>query len=71
MTKPKLYRVEFKDIASNSHYCLNYDKYLKYWSIDTSLENETFKTSFTEEELRGAGFSWVFDSELTEVCEVQ
>lgn len=70
MTKQKLYRVRFRDISSIDDYYLNYDSSSKFWSIDSILENKVFRTSFTKEELEEAGFSWVFDSPLTEVLEV-
>lgn len=70
MTKQKLYRVRFKDIAGIDDYCLNYDTSSSNWSIDSALENRIFQTSFTKEELEESGFGWVFDSPLTEVKEL-
>lgn len=70
MTKQKLYKVRFMDIASIDDYYLNYDTSSRHWSIDSILENKVFRTSFTKEELEEAGFSWVFDSPLTEVWEL-
>lgn len=70
MTKQKLYRVRFIDIASIDDYYLNYNTLTKSWYIDSILENEMFRTSFTKEELEEAGFGWVFDNLLTKVCEV-
>lgn len=70
MTKQKLYKVRFRDIASIDDYYLNYNTLIKSWYIDSILENKMFRTSFTKEELEEAGFSWVFDSPLTEVLEV-
>lgn len=67
MTKQKLYKVRFRDIASIDDYYLNYNTLTKSWYIDSILENKMFRTSFTNEELEEAGFSWVFDSPLTEV----
>lgn len=70
MIKQKFYRVRFRDIASIDDYYLNYNTLTKSWYIDSITENEMFRTSFTEEELKEAGFSWVFDSLLTEVWEL-
>jgi hypothetical protein len=70
MTKQKLYRVRFKDVANYNHYYLNYDTQAKRWNIDTDLENKVFRTSFTKEELEKEGFGWVFNSPLTEVWEL-
>ena len=70
MTKQKLYRVRVRDVAGFSHYYLNYKEATGEWSIDTRDEGELFKTSFTKEELKKAGFGWVFDSPLTEVWEL-
>lgn len=70
MIKQKFYRVRFRDIASIDDYYLNYNTLTKSWYIDSITENEMFRTSFTEEELKEAGFSWVFDSLLTEVREL-
>lgn len=69
MTK-KLYRIRFRDIASIDDYYLNYNTVTKSWYIDSILENEMFRTSFTKEELEEAGFGWVFNSILTEVREL-
>lgn len=69
MTK-KLYRIRFRDIASIDDYYLNYNTETKSWYIDSILENEMFRTSFTKEELEKAGFMWVFDNPLTEVWEL-
>lgn len=70
MTKQKLYRVRFKDVANYNHYYLNYDTQAKRWNIDTDLENKVFRTSFTKKELEENGFWWVFNSPLTEVWEL-
>lgn len=70
MTKQKLYKVRFRDIASIDDYYLNYNTLIKSWYIDSILENKMFRTSFTKEELEEAGFSWVFDSPLIEVLEL-
>lgn len=70
MTKQKLYRIRFRDIASIDDYYLNYNTVTKSWYIDSILENEMFRTSFTKEELEEAGFGWVFNSILTEVREL-
>lgn len=69
MTK-KLYRIRFRDIASIDDYYLNYNTVTKSWYIDSILENEMFRTSFTKGELEEAGFGWVFNSILTEVREL-
>lgn len=71
MTKQKLYRVRFKDIASIDDYYLNYNTLTKSWYIDSILENEMFRTSFTKEELEEADFGWVFDCKGVEVKEVE
>lgn len=70
MTKQKLYKVRFRDVAGFNHYYLNYKEDTGDWSIDTIDEVSLFRTSFTKEELKKAGFSWVFDSPLTEVWEL-
>lgn len=70
MTKQKLYRVRVRDVAGFNHYYLNYKEATGEWSIDTIDEGELFRTSFTKEELKKAGFMWVFDSPLTEVWEL-
>lgn len=70
MVKQRYYRVRFRDIASIDDYYLNYNTLTKGWYIDSVLENKMFRTSFTREELEGAGFGWVFDSVLTEVLEL-
>lgn len=70
MNKQKLYRIRFRDIASIDDYYLNYNTVTKSWYIDSILENEMFRTSFTKEELEEAGFEWVFNSILTEVREL-
>lgn len=70
MTKQKLYKVRFRDIASIDDYYLNYDTSSRYWSIDSVLENRIFQTTFTKKELEESGFGWVFDSPLTEVLEL-
>lgn len=42
-----------------------------YFSVGSNQEKFALaRTSFTKEELEEAGFSWVFDSPLTEVLEV-
>lgn len=70
MTKQKLYKVRFRDIASIDDYYLNYDTSSRHWSIDSVLENRIFQTTFTNKELEESGFGWVFDSPLTEVLEL-
>lgn len=70
MTKQKLYRVRFRDIASIDDYYLNYNTLTKSWYIDSILENKMYRTSFTREELEEAGFRWVFDSILIEIQEL-
>nr|UVY16099.1 MAG: Protein of unknown function (DUF1642) [Bacteriophage sp.] len=72
MTKQKLYKVRFKDIGGFNLYYLNYDVKDKYWSINIDIEEEgtLFRTSFTKEELKEAGFEWVFNSPLVEVWEL-
>lgn len=70
MIKQKFYRVRFRDIASIDDYYLNYNTLTKSWYIDSITENEMFRTSFTKEELKKAGFMWVFDSPLTDVWEL-
>lgn len=71
MTKQRYYRVRFKDIASIDDYYLNYNTLTKSWYIDSILENEMFRTSFTKEELEEAGFDWVFSCPGVEVKEVE
>lgn len=71
MTKQRYYRVRFKDIASIDDYYLNYNTLTKSWYIDSILENEMFRTSFTKEELEEAGFGWVFNCPGVEVKEVE
>lgn len=71
MTKQRYYRVRFKDIASIDDYYLNYNTLTKSWYIDSILENEMFRTSFTKEELEEAGFGWVFNCPVVEVKEVE
>lgn len=70
MTKQRYYRVRFKDIASIDDYYLNYNTLTKSWYIDSILENEMFRTSFTKEELEANGFDWVFSCPGVEVKEV-
>lgn len=70
MTKQKLYRVRFRNVAGFNHYYLNYEEATCAWSIDSIDEGRLFRTSFTKEELKKAGFMWVFDSPLTEVWEL-
>lgn len=71
MTKQRYYRVRFKDIASIDDYYLNYNTLTKSWYIDSILENEMFRTSFTKEELEEADFGWVFNCQCVEVKEVE
>lgn len=71
MTKQRYYRVRFKDIASIDDYYLNYNTLTKSWYIDSILENEMFRTSFTKEELEEADFGWVFNCPVVEVKEVE
>lgn len=71
MTKQRYYRVRFKDIASIDDYYLNYNTLTKSWYIDSILENEMFRTSFTKEELEEADFGWVFNCPGVEVKEVE
>lgn len=70
MTK-KLYRIRFRDIASIDDYYLNYNTVTKSWYIDSILENEMFRTSFTKGELEEADFGWVFNCPGVEVKEVE
>lgn len=71
MTKQRYYRVRFKDIASIDDYYLNYNTLTKSWYIDSILENEMFRTSFTKEELEEADFGWVLNCPGVEVKEVE
>lgn len=52
MTKQKLYRVRFRNVAGFNHYYLNYEEAIGAWSIDSIDEGRLFRTSFTKEELK-------------------
>lgn len=65
----KNFIVKFKNLGDVYSY-LNYEKEAKIFKLSSKDNSEYFQTIFTKKFLEENGFSWVFDSPLTEVLEV-
>lgn len=65
----KFYLVKFKNLGDVYGY-LNYDIEAKNFRLSSKDESKYFQTIFTKKFLEENGFDWVFDSEGTQIIEV-
>lgn len=65
----KFYLVKFKNLGNVYGY-LNYDIEAKNFNLSSKDESKYFQTTFTKKFLEENGFGWVFDSEGTQIIEV-
>lgn len=65
----KFYLVKFKNLGNVYGY-LNYDIEAKNFKLSSKDESKYFQTTFTKKFLEENGFGWVFDSEGTQIIEV-
>lgn len=68
-TKEKNFIVKFKNLGDVYSY-LNYEKEAKIFKLSSKDNSVYFQTIFTKKFLEENGFGWVFDSEGTQIIEV-
>ena len=65
----KKFLIKFKNLGVVYGY-LNYEVEAKNFKLSSKDESKYFQTQFTREFLEENGFGWVFDSEGTQIIEV-